>query len=233
MGNALLVNYYQELPDPRRNKGDDWEGRLETALDEFKHKVEARYSEGTLHRLLKNGGTRARRAAVLALGLLGSCKTSNSLLARALHDSDRVARQLASDALWSLWFRADSEENNQELQRLLGLRDRARRLAGLSSLINRAPQFAEALNQRAIVHFQAQRWQEAILDCEKVLKLNQYHFGAAAGMGHCYMELGRNRAALRAFRQALRINPALDDVAKTIQALESALGGEGRKDDKK
>jgi cytochrome c-type biogenesis protein CcmH/NrfG len=65
-----------------------------------------------------------------------------------------------------------------------------------------------------------------------VLKLNPYHFGAAAGLGQCQMHLGKYRAALKAFRQALRINPGLTEVLAAIQALETALGEEGRRDDK-
>ncbi len=43
----------------------------------------------------------------------------------------------------------------------------------------------------------------------------------------------KHRAALKAFRNALRINPYMDGVAETIRALENALGEEGRRDDKK
>jgi tetratricopeptide (TPR) repeat protein len=111
------------------------------------------------------------------------------------------------------------------------LRDRRKKRVGLDTLLEKAPQFAEGYNQRAIVHFQTQQWQQAIADCEKALKLNPYHFAAAAGMGRCYLELGKHRAALKAFRSALRINPGMDDVKQAIRALESALGEE--RDDKK
>ncbi len=43
----------------------------------------------------------------------------------------------------------------------------------------------------------------------------------------------KHRAALKAFRNALRLNPHMDGVAETIRALENALGEEGRRDDKK
>jgi tetratricopeptide (TPR) repeat protein len=160
-------------------------------------------------------------------------KPSNAIVAAMLHDSDRGVRQLAADALWSLWFRADTNDNNQELNRLMNLRDRRKKRSGLDALIVRAPNFAEAYNQRAMLHFQNEEWQKSITDCERVLKLNPYHFGAAAGLGRSYMELGKHRAALRSFRHALRINPGLEDVEEAIRALENALGEEGRRDDKK
>ena len=47
------------------------------------------------------------------------------------------------------------------------------------------------------------------------------------------MELGKHKAALKAFRGAHRINPSLAEVEEAIRALENALGEEGRRDDKK
>jgi tetratricopeptide (TPR) repeat protein len=233
VGIALLVEYYNELPEPQEDDPKTWETRLRNGLEKFKKRVEARYTEGTLHRLLSSSDSQTKRATVLALGLAGSMKNSNAIVAGMLHDSDRGVRQLAADALWSLWFRADSPDNNRELSRLMNLRDRRRKRAGLDALIARSPNFAEAYNQRAMLHFQAEEWQKSSSDCERALKLNPHHFGAAAGLGRCYMELGKHRAALRAFRQALRIHPGLDDVEEAIRALENALGEEGRRDEKK
>jgi tetratricopeptide (TPR) repeat protein len=233
VGNALLLDYYDELPEPRVDEAKAWETRVRAALEKFRTRVGARYSEGTLHRLLQNGDDRTRRAAILALGLLGTMAASNAPLAAMLHDEDRDARQLAADALWSLWFRADSDRNNRELQRLAHLRDVKKRRQALDALITRAPNFAEAYNQRAILHFQLEEWLECIADCERAIKLNPMHFGAAAGMARCHMELGKHRAALKAFRLALRINPGLEEVEEAIRALENALGEEGRRDDKK
>ena len=233
MGTSLLVEYFNEIPEPPKKDLSGWEARVRRALERFRHKVSARYSEGTLHRLLHSSDAESRRAAVLALGMMGTMKESNAVLAAMLHDTDRGVRQFAVDALWSIWFRGTTHTNSQELRRLIEMRDRRKKQAGLDALIAKASAFAEAYNQRAIVYFQSKEWHKAIIDCERALKLNPYHFGAAAGMGRSYLELGRHRAALQAFRHALRINPGLDDVQEAIRALESALGEEGRRDDKK
>ncbi len=63
--------------------------------------------------------------------------------------------------------------------------------------------------------------------------MNPHHFGAQAGLGQCYLQMRKHRAALKAFRAALRINPNMDGVAETIRALENALGEERGRDDKK
>jgi Tfp pilus assembly protein PilF len=90
--------------------------------------------------------------------------------------------------------------------------------------VRKAGDFAEAFNQRAVLHFRLGQFREAIADCQRALELNPHHFGAAAGMAQCYMKLKKPRAALRSFRNALRINPNLEDVAETIRALEDVLG---------
>jgi tetratricopeptide (TPR) repeat protein len=229
---ALLVEFYRQLPQRQEGTPESWLVDFQTALSAFRKQVGRRYTEGTLQRLLQAPEAEARQAAVLALGLVGTMD-SNRWLARRLHDGDDKVRQLASNALWAIWFRADSEDNNQELQRLSRLRDRNKALAGLNALIDRAPRFAEAYNQRAILFFQAKLYDKAIADCETVLALNPCHFGAQVGMAQCLMQLRRHKAALRAFRKTLRLHPTMEGVEETIRALESALGEEGSRDDKK
>jgi tetratricopeptide (TPR) repeat protein len=229
VGTALLLEYFNELPEFQ--EGDNPEAHLkrwQKALEKFEKRVAERYTEATLQRLLDSGNAATRRAAVLALGLLGTM-ASNHHVAAQLHDGDRAVRRLAADALWAVWFRADSMANNQELQRLVQRRDPDEMLDGLSALIRKAPHFAEAYNQRAIVYFRKKEFQKSIADCEKVVQLNPYHFGAYAGMAQCYLNLNKPRSALKAFRNALQINPNMEGVEDAIRSLENALGEEGRR----
>src|SRR5262249_37719554 len=138
-----------------------------------------------------------------------------------------------ANALWALWFRADGEDNGQELQRLARLPDRNRALAGLNDLIERSPRFAEAHTQRAILYFRARQYEKALAECETVLALNPHQFGAKVGLGQWLMQLWRDRAALRACRRTLRSHPTLDGVEEAIRALEQALDEGGTRDDKK
>jgi tetratricopeptide (TPR) repeat protein len=224
----LLIEYYRRLPEPRSEDSDTWLVRFHTALSTFKKQAGSRYTEGTLARLLESGDAEVRQAAVLALGLLGSM-ASNMRLAVCLHDGDEKVRAMAGNALWAVWFRGDSEDNAQELQRLVRLKDRGKALAGLDALIERAPRFAEAYNQRAILFYQSKYFEKSIADCERALPLNPHHFGAQAGLAQCLLQLGRQHAALMAFRASLLLNPNLPGVAETIRALEEALDDSGDK----
>ena len=112
------------------------------------------------------------------------------------------------------------------------LRDRDKALAGLDQLVGKAPHFAEAYNQRAILFFRLKQYDRSIADCEKALQLNTHHFGALAGMAQCYVQLRKPKAALKAFRTALNLNPNLEGVAETIRASRTRWA-KRRKDDKK
>lgn len=225
MAAPLLVELFDRLPPFR--PGDDevlWAAGVQDAMREFRAAVRDRYTEGTLQRVLATAAEdKARRAAALALGLVGTFAAVPAVAA-ALHDADQLVRRFAADSLWELWFRAGTAEQNARLQEAAREPDPIKARAELDDLIRHAPAFAEAHNQRAIWFFKRGEFARAVEDCETVLRLNPHHFGAAAGMGQCLLKLNRPRAALRAFRQALDINPDLD-LHDTVRALE-AMGGE-------
>lgn len=233
MSTPLLYEYYLQLP-PRPADGASGPAsrRYQVALARFSQAVAKRYTEGTLLRLLHHPAGKVRSAAALALGVTATMR-ANRLLAKALYDEDPEVRTAAADALWALWFRADTPAHNEELQRLVRLGQQAGDpkavLAGYAALLKQAPKFAEAYNQRAIYLFRRGDFLRAAADCEKVLRLNPVHFGAASGLGQCLMKLRKLPAALRAYRRAYRINPGLEGVEKIIKSLEKLLGGEGRK----
>ena len=220
MSDARLLEYYRELPQLQPPDDPDlWAARMHDALRVYRQQALRWYTEGTLQRLLTHPDPETRRAAVLALGLVGTMD-SNGPLARVLHDDDQPAARMAADALWQVWFRGGTEEQNSELQRVLHLPDFLEILAGLDDLARENPRFAEVYNQRAILHFRRGDFPRSVADCERALELNPYHFGAQAGMGQCFMKLRKPRAALRAFRQALQTNPTLTHLTETIATLE-------------
>lgn len=233
MVQPLLLEYYNLLPERQTDEAPQvWATRFRRKLLRFKRAIQARYYESTLLRVLHSHNPDVRQAAVLALGLTGSLSCNRALSDR-LFDEDPIVRQLASDGLWAVWFRADTKENNEELQRLMhepleqvGFDNL---LAGYDALIQKAPTFAEALNQRAILHFRVGNFGKSVADCEKVLRLNPFHFGAASGMAQCFMKQKKFRAALRSFRRAHRLNPNLDGVKEAIASLEQILGEEGKR----
>ena len=87
---SLLVEAYTKLPQPRAGDDPDlFVAGIEAGLGEFLAEVRAKYTEGTLQRLLASPVTDARRAAALAVGLVGGMK-SNPALAAAHRPAHRA-----------------------------------------------------------------------------------------------------------------------------------------------
>jgi Flp pilus assembly protein TadD len=192
-------------------------------IDSFRLHVRARYTEGTLARLVGSPNIHARRAAVLAMGLIGTFE-SNPVVARALRDSDPTVRELAEHALWAIWFRADTPANNETLEKVRNLigRNQFDQAVDLATrLIVRAPDFAEAYNQRAFALFLKGRFAESAADCRRVLERNPYHIGALSGLGKCQIQLDQRGEALKTFRRALKVQPYSEGLRQLVSALEA------------
>ncbi len=208
---SMLVECYE-----RFLKNHDIEG--------FRTTVSARYTEGTLSRLTLASDVNARRAAILALGLGGSFDC-NASVAKGLKDTDPTVRALAGNALWAIWSRADTPENNATLDELQTLVERGRfedAVKKANGLIARSPRFAEAYNQRAIAHYLSGRLAESAEDCRRVLELNPYHFGALSGLGQCQLRLRQRVEAIHTFRRAVELQPYSDGLRETVAELERA-----------
>jgi tetratricopeptide (TPR) repeat protein len=192
-------------------------------IEEFQRNVSARYTEGTLARLVESPDIQARRASVLALGLSGSYAV-NGTVARALRDPDPTVRSIADIALWSIWFRADTPENNATLEKTRALNgqqqyDQAMALA--TKLIERSPRFAEAYNQRAIAEFFLDKFKDSAEDCKKVLERNPYHSGALSGLAQCQLQLGQKGEALETLKRASKLRPYSQDLRIMIESIEA------------
>jgi tetratricopeptide (TPR) repeat protein len=223
MPKPYLIELFDRCPPLQdRNDEDLWAAGVQEAMRKFRSGVREKYTEGTLQRLLISNDVKTRRAAALALGLIGTME-SNPVLAAALHDCDTMVKLSAADALWELWFRSGTPEQNRRLRQAAGESDSRLARIELDELILHAPDFAEAYNQRAIWFFKRGEFARAVEDCERTLRLNPHHFGAAAGLGQCFLRLGKRRAALRAFQTALQINPALEHLHDAIRTLQQSL----------
>ena len=87
------------------------------------------------------------------------------------------------------------------------------------------PDFAEAWNKRATVHYLMGDYVASVHDIQQTLALERRHFGALSGLGMIYEAIGRPSAALRSFEAALAINPHLDATRQRIEELRRELEG--------
>ena len=187
--------------------------------------VQQKWSPAQLLGLLDNPSTDARKVAALALGMIGDT-TAVRPLAVALHDDDLMVSQIAEHALWSIWFRLGKPRavclvkcGNTHLEH--GNYECA--IEKFSQAVNEDQTFAEARNQRAIAYYLTEQYGKSIADCMQAMVLMPQHFGAMAGMGHCYAHRGEWKQARQCYRLALAIHPRLDGVETSLDQIERLI----------
>ncbi len=183
--------------------------------------LKSRYTSEQITKLLRSPHEDARKVAALAIGLVGG-KCCIKDLSALLKDPDPIVNQMVEHALWSIWFRCGSAEANHQLARgaeAIERRDFDHAVHHLERAIQIDPTFAEAYNQRAIASYLQEHFEQSIEDCQRAVERMPCHFGAWAGMGHCYAHEGRLAEAVEAYEQALRVNPHLDAVRQVVETL--------------
>ena len=197
-----------------KNSGDE---------EKIKRLLNAGYSEADLIAYLHSKDPLLRRAAGFALRLVGSPEVIPELV-EALKNSDRGTRFNAEYALWEIWSHSGDDSVDALLvdgKNLLKNEAYQQAVELFTTVIEVDPSFAEGYNQRAIAYFMLEEWSKAIRDCKQTVALNPYHFGAFAGMGHVYVRLGKIEEAIKAYKQALIINPNLISIAEAVLRLRS------------
>ena len=167
-----------------------------------------------------------RRAAVDRLGQSGLMSDARVLL-KALHDRDEATRELAQASIWRVWSRSGDAKVDELFERgvqemNIGAIELA--IETFTSVITNKPEFAEGWNKRATLYFLAGEFDKSLKDCDEVLKRNPLHFGVLAGYGQIYFQLEQPARALDFFQRALKINPNMAGVARSIEALKEIVG---------
>jgi tetratricopeptide (TPR) repeat protein len=125
--------------------------------------------------------------------------------------------------IWTLWSRNDSAmaevllmQSNKALQD--GAFDTSEQM--LNELIGAYPEFVEALNKRAMLYYNQKRYDEAMVDLDKVLDAEPRHFGALSGKAAVFQAQGNPARAADALRDAIAVNPYLETAKEVLKQLE-------------
>ncbi len=146
----------------------------------------------------------------------------------AAGDESEAAR--AETEIRRLWSRSGSDTMDLLLQRgreALERDELTKAIHHFSALTDHAPGFAEGWNMRATAFFLRGDLGQALADIERTLALEPRHFGALSGLGVILEQLGREKEAMMAFREAQRIHPHLSNVDEAIDRLAPRVDGRG------
>jgi len=174
---------------------------------------------------LKHADAATRAEAVVWLANRGAMSDA-PLLHERLRDASPFVRAYAERALWLLWARSGDAAIDELMARgteQMQSGEHAKAVETFTSVIKTKPDFAEAWNRRATVHYLAGDFERSIADCGEVLKRNPLHFGALSGMGQIFFQMQDYDRALAWFRRALEVNPNMTGVELNIKGIEELL----------
>ena len=81
----------------------------------------------------------------------------------------------------------------------------------IEHVIRRFPDYPEAYNQRAFLHFLQGDYEASLADCRRTLELEPRHFGCLSGMARTLLKLGRRDEARAMLKRGLALHPFLPE----------------------
>ena len=140
--------------------------------------------------------------------------------------SDKQVIRSTENQIWDIWF----AHPNSDVERLMQIgvqRMNANRQSEamiiFSQLVENFPDYAEAWNRRATLHYILGNYQESIDDIERVLSLEPRHFGALSGLGLVYLQLDQLRKAKEAFEDLIEVHPNSPNARENLRRVNEDL----------
>ena len=129
--------------------------------------------------------------------------------------------------IWLLWSTHPSDEKLTSLldegSRLVKDQKFYKAISIFTEAIELDPTWAEAWNKRATVFYMVGEFQKSQNDIDKVLALEQRHFGALAGQGLVNIELKNYEKAIKSYEKAQEIYPAMRSPKIMIKQIEELI----------
>lgn len=141
---------------------------------------------------------------------------------------DEASAKHVEARIWALWMQTPSDTAALLMVRAKTAMDAKKpdiALKLLDSVVKLRPDYIEAWNRRATLHYLKNDYAHSLEDIQQVLVREPRHFGALAGLGMIMQDIGEEKRALEAFRKALAVNPYLEKVPELIKALTEKVEG--------
>jgi tetratricopeptide (TPR) repeat protein len=129
--------------------------------------------------------------------------------------------------IWEIWSTHPTDEKlTQELLKGSNLMQGdtiSESIKIFSKLIESDPNWAEAWNKRATALYLIGDYEGSQKDIDKVLELEERHFGALAGQGLVNIKLENYEKAIESYERAQEIYPAMQSPKIMIEQIEQLI----------
>ena len=134
---------------------------------------------------------------------------------------------IAEQKIWNIWSTHPTDQKLTSLldegSRLVQDQQYNRAIDVFTEAIESDPTWAEAWNKRATVFYIVGEFQKSQEDIDKVLGLEERHFGALAGQGMVNIQLKNYDKAKRSYQKAQEIYPAMKSSKVMIEQIEELI----------
>ena len=157
-------------------------------------------------------------------------KTLSDLYALLATADDEETAKAITDAIERVWLHSGSATIDVLMERSIKAMSQKKvdlALKLLDSVVDLAPDYTEAWNRRAYVHFVRKDTERALGDLRRALALDPNHFKALDGLAQILREIGQKKPALKAFRQLLDVHPYWSGAKEAVEELEREVDGQG------
>lgn len=138
------------------------------------------------------------------------------------------AAKAVEGRIWALWMVSPSDTATllmSRVRRAVEAKNLDLAIKLLDSIVVLRPDYIEAWNRRATLHYMRKDFTRSLEDIRQTLAREPRHFGALAGLGMIMQELGEDKRALEVYRKAVEVNPHLPRIPDLIKSLTEKVEG--------
>ena len=148
-------------------------------------------------------------------------------LFKELKTGEMLSNLTIEQKIWKIWSTHPKDENLTKLLQngsdLVSKKKFFESIDIFTKVINFDPSWAEAWNKRATVFYLIGEFQKSQNDIDKVLELENRHFGALAGQGLVNIKLKNYEKAIESYKRALEIYPTMQSPEIMIKQIEEII----------
>jgi tetratricopeptide (TPR) repeat protein len=138
------------------------------------------------------------------------------------------AARAVEGRIWALWMVSPSDTATllmNRVRRAVEVKNLDLAVKLLDSIVVLRPDYVEAWNRRATIHYLRKDFTRSIEDIRQTLAREPRHFGALAGLGLIMQEIGEDKRALEIYRKAIEVNPHMPRIPDLIKSLTEKVEG--------
>ena len=151
----------------------------------------------------------------------------DQLFQKLKNESDQNLAYRIEDQIWKQWTTHKNDDGLTELMSygtvLMNNQDYDSAKKIFTKIIKEDPNWAEGWNKRATVYYYQKEYELSQADIDRVIELEERHFGALSGQGMVQIKLDNLEKALKSYKKVLEIYPSNRSAQTLVDEIEKII----------